>query len=211
MRRILKFIIRVISRISLLLYPLGLSIRVKHCCDIIASRRVAYLTSSRGPILLIRPFHILGHKYIKYGSLYSGPLLKLECFDNYRGQKFCPTIVFGKNVMLNSRCHIGVINKIVIGDNVLVGCNVLITDHSHGLNNIEDIDIPPADRLLYSKGPVIIEDNVWICENSVILSGVTIGRNSIIGANSVVTKSIPPYCIAAGNPAKVIRHILPND
>lgn len=211
MRRILKFIARLISRITLILYPHSLSVWVKYCGDIIASRRVAYLSLNSGPILLQRPFHILGHKYIKYGSLYCGPSLKLECFDNYRGQKFFPEIVFGKNVLMNSRCHIGVINKIIIGDNVLVGCNVLITDHSHGLNNYEDVDTAPADRPLYSKGPVIIEDNVWICENAVILAGVTIGHNSIIGANSVVTKSIPPYSIAAGNPARVIREISPKN
>lgn len=212
MRKILiLYIIRVISRITLILYPHRLSVWVKYCGDIIASRRVAYMTSNKESILLLRrPFTVLGHKYIKYKSLFSLPGLRLECIDSYREQRFSPEIILGENVYLNYRCHIGVINKIIIGDNVLIGSNVLITDHSHGYNDGRDTHIAPQNRMLYSKGPVIIEDNVWVCENVSILPGVTIGRNSIIGANSVVTKSIPPYCIASGNPAKVIREI-PHD
>lgn len=59
-------------------------------------------------------------------------------------------------------------------------------------------------RRLGCKGPIIIEDNVWLCEGVVVLSGVRIGKSSIIGANSVVTHDIPPYSIAVGIPAKVI-------
>ena len=111
---------------------------------------------------------------------------------------------------MNFRCHIGAINQIIIGDNVLIGSNVLITDHSHGINDDEDIDIAPSKRKLYSKGPVIIEDNVWIGENVSILPNVRIGKNSIIGANSVVLKDVPAYSIVAGNPAKVIKCIKDN-
>ncbi|MNY78908.1 Galactoside O-acetyltransferase [compost metagenome] len=67
--------------------------------------------------------------------------------------------------------------------------------------------MPPAKRRLYSKGPVIIEDNVWLGEGVVVLPGVTIGENSIVGANAVVTKSIPKNCVAGGNPARIIREI----
>ena len=55
--------------------------------------------------------------------------------------------------------------------------------------------------------PVVIEDNVWIGEHSTILKGMTIGKGSIIGCHSVVTKDIPPYCIAARNPAKVVKNV----
>lgn len=63
--------------------------------------------------------------------------------------------------------------------------------------------MPPRHRSLFNKGPVIIEDYATIGENCCILPGVTIGHNSVIGANAVVTKSVPPFSIVAGNPAKV--------
>ena len=99
--------------------------------------------------------------------------------------------------------HIGCLNKIVIGDNVMLGSRVLIEDHSHG--TADDIDIPVAKRTLHSKGPIIIEDNVWIGEKVTICPGVHIGDGAIIGANSVVTHDIPDYCVAVGSPAKVVK------
>lgn len=81
------------------------------------------------------------------------------------GQSFKPRIIIGKNVCFNFRCHIGAINEIIISDNVLIGSNVLITDHGHGTTSKEETSIPPYQRSLYSKGSVIIEDNVWIGEN----------------------------------------------
>jgi acetyltransferase-like isoleucine patch superfamily enzyme len=88
-----------------------------------------------------------------------------------------------------------------------MGRKVFITDNSHGSFTREQLDIRPNYRPLISKGPVIIEENVWIGEMVCIMPGVTIGRGSIIGANAVVTKSIPPYSIAAGVPAKVIKQL----
>lgn len=82
---------------------------------------------------------------------------------------------------------------------------MLITDHCHGKNSLDDIDSAPEHRKLISKGPIIIEDNVWIGENVCIMPGTRIGKNSIIGALSVVTKDIPPYSVAVGTPAKVIK------
>lgn len=90
----------------------------------------------------------------------------------------------------------------------MFGKYVTVTDNSHGHNDsLEELDTAPLLRPVYSKGPVIIEDNVWIGDKAIILPNVTIGKGSIIGAGAVVTKDIPPYCIAVGNPAKVIRKI----
>ena len=69
------------------------------------------------------------------------------------------------------------------------------------------MDIAPNYRPLYSKGPVIIEDNVWIGEGAMIMPNIHIGKGSIIAANSVVTSNIPAYSIAAGVPAKVIKSL----
>jgi len=97
---------------------------------------------------------------------------------------------------------IGAKESITIGNKVMVGANVLITDfdwHSMKPENREN-------GISESK-PIIISDNVFIGYSSTILKGVTIGENSVIGANSVVAKSIPANAIAAGNPCKVIRVI----
>lgn len=121
---------------------------------------------------------------------------RIECWNQYRDQKFNPRLTLGNNVMMNYNVHIGCVNNITISDNVLIGSNVLITDHSHG-SSLE-IAIPPYLRPLYSKGPVMIHENVWIGENVSILPGVTIGEGSIIGANTVVSKNVPPKTLVVG-------------
>lgn len=153
------------------------------------------------------PSYIVGHKYITHKNFTSCPGLRIECIDSYRQYKFNPSLTIGDNVHFNYRCHIGCVNKIIISDNVLIGSNVLITDHSHGYNDHRDIDDLATSRYLYSKGPVVIEENVWIGENVCILPNVRVGKNSIIGANSVVTKDIPPYAVVGGAPAKIIKTI----
>ncbi|NVO20122.1 MAG: acyltransferase [Bacteroidetes bacterium] len=93
-----------------------------------------------------------------------------------------------------SGVSIGAAMEISIGNNVLFGANVIVTDWDW---HEDRIDSQPA--------PVIIHDNVWIGVNSTVLKGVTIGENSIIGANSLVVKDIPANVIAGGNPCKVLR------
>ena len=153
------------------------------------------------------PYTIVGRgKQIRIGrNFISQPGLKIECIDCYAGKQYHPCLSVGDNVFINSNCHIGCINKIVIGNNVMIGSGVLITDHQHG--TLADSDIPVADRKLVSKGSVAIGDNVWIGEHVCILSGVTIGEGSIIGANAVVTKSVPAHSLAVGVPAKVVEDL----
>jgi acetyltransferase-like isoleucine patch superfamily enzyme len=122
-------------------------------------------------------------------------------------RNFNPEISIGDGVIMNTDVHIGCINKIVIGNNVLFASRIYITDHSHGEITKEALSLPPSLRPLRTKGPVIIKNNVWIGEGVAILPGVTIGENSIIGANSVVTKCFPNNCVLAGNPAKVLKII----
>lgn len=201
------FLLNSIAYCSLIIFPYQLSRFISLLFDYIASKRFRYCSKNTGLVFMERPFYIKGHKYITYNSFYSHAGLRLECWDEYCNERFTPSIIIGENVCFNYRCHIGAIDKIVIGNNVLIGSNVLITDHSHGYNDGRDIGISPADRRLVSKGPVIIEDDVWIGENVCILPNVTVGHHSVIGANSVVTKNIPPYSIVAGNPVKIIKEI----
>lgn len=110
---------------------------------------------------------------------------------------------FGKSSIILPKCSmLKGLQYISIGKNVLTGKKILITDNSHG--KYAD-DVPPSKRKLFSKGHVIIEDNVWIGEKVSILPGVRIGKSAIIAANAVVTKDVEPYSIVAGIPARKIK------
>ncbi|MBT1704891.1 acyltransferase [Chryseosolibacter indicus] len=153
------------------------------------------------PIIVNPQFISIGDNFI---SLYH---LRLEAISKYNDQVFSPEIVIGNNVIINPYCHIGCTNRVVIGNDVLLASKVFISDHFHGTIDGSESDIAPAKRKLNSKGPVIIEDKVWLGENVVVMSGVTIGKGSIIGANAVVTRSVPPYAVAVGVPAKVTKFL----
>ncbi|NSL89790.1 acetyltransferase [Chitinophaga sp. Mgbs1] len=161
------------------------------------------------PARLVRlPFEIRNRKFIKWGKGFTtGRYCRLEAhpLDGNKGE--C-CISIGENVQLNDSVHIVGSVGVTIGNNVLMASKIFISDLNHGSYSgpgPEDSPLSiPKDRPLGSK-PVTIEDNVWIGEFVSILPGVTIGKGSIIGTMSVVTKSIPPYCIAVGSPAKVIK------
>ena len=151
---------------------------------------------------------LIGGKYISIGDNTNiGVRSVLTAWDQYNNIPFQPEIIIGSNVSIGDDSHITAINKIVIGNNVLTGKKITITDNSHGKSLLELFDIAPSQRNLYSEGPVYIEDGVWIGDKVTILPNVRIGKNSIIGANAVVTKDIPSNCVAAGNPARIIKII----
>lgn len=108
-------------------------------------------------------------------------------------------ITVGKNVFINSCCHFQDQGGVFIDDGVLIGHNVVFATLNH--------DILPEKRQSIYPAPIKIGKNVWIGSNSTILSGVTIGNGAVIAAGSVVTKDVPKNCVAAGNPAKIIKHI----
>lgn len=152
---------------------------------------------------------LLGAKYISIGSNCSiGAGVQMTAWDSYRGQQFTPEIIIGDNCSIGEDSHITAINSILLGKNVRLGKKILITDNAHGASDAELLDMAPNFRPLCSKGPVIIDDNVWIGEKSSIMPGVHIGKGCIIAANSVVTKDVPPYCVVAGVPAKVIKNLM---
>lgn len=155
-----------------------------------------------------RHIYLLGGKYISIGSQsFIGLRAILTAWDKYGSDRFEPAIIIGNHVSIGEDSHITAINQIEIGNNVLMGKKITITDNSHGASKLELLSLSPAARPLYSAGPVIIEDGVWIGDKVTILSNVRIGENAIIGANAVVTKDIPPNCLAGGIPAKVIKII----
>ena len=125
------------------------------------------------------------------------------------GSTHNPTILIGKECSIGEYNHITSTNKIVIGDHLLTGRWVTITDNSHGDTDYATLLTNPIMRRVQSKGPVIIGNDVWIGDNVCILKGVNIGNNVVIGANSVVNKSVQDNCIVAGNPAKIIKRFNP--
>lgn len=159
-------------------------------------------------LILKSPFLFTNPQFVTIGSnFYALENLKIEAINLYEGVTYNPSISIGDDVIFHSNIHIGAIGNITIGNNVLLASGIYISDHNHGYIDFRDLNIPPIKRPLSSKGEIIIEDNVWIGEHVSILGGVTIGKNSIIGSNSVVTKSCPPNSVLAGSPAKLIKSL----
>ena len=114
-------------------------------------------------------------------------------------------IEVGKNFFANYNCTIIDVAKVKIGDNCQMAPNVSIYTAGHPLH-------PVSRNSMYEYGiSVTIGDNVWIGGNTVIMPGVHIGSNTVIGAGSVVTKDIPDWVVAVGNPCRVIRQITEED
>ncbi len=128
----------------------------------------------------------------------------LTPWKTYRSfaEEYNPNISIGDNVIIGDNFNISAINRIEIGNNVLMGRYVTIIDHGHGKSS--ELRIAPNNRPLYSKGRIVINDDVWIGDKVTILSGVTIGKGAVIGANSVVTKDVKEYSVVAGVPAVII-------
>lgn len=154
------------------------------------------------------PIFSYGLENVSIGDNFEcGQRLKIRTFSEWGKDKFQPKLIIGNNVHIESDCHISAVNGVEIGNDVLIASFVFISDHQHGRGDFTDIETPPLKRCLYSRGKIRIEDKVWIGEKVTILPGVTIGECSVVGAGSVVTKDIPPHCVAAGSPARIIRRL----
>ena len=200
--RMIHFFIRpsminAISRRWKILYSVWISFEFKHCGENFRTDGL---------------YKLIGAKYMTIGDDVSiGKNVVLEAISKYRQQRFEPEIQIGDNSCLNDDCHITCINKIKIGNHVRTGRKCIITDNAHGASDRSLLDMAPNYRPLNSKGPIIIEDNVWIGEMCCIMPGVKIGHGSIIGANTVVTKDIPPYSVVVGPSGKVIKNLAENE
>ena len=160
----------------------------------------------RGARLVRFPIYIRGRKLIKFKPEFScGRRLRLEAFSETRSD--VTLIQIGHSVRIGDDVHIGATQSVTLGDRVLLASKIFISDHNHGSyasDQQTDPRQPPFDRPLVGA-PVVIEDDVWLGEFVVVLPGVRIGKGSIIGAMTTVTRDVPPYCIAVGSPARVIK------
>ncbi len=161
------------------------------------------------------PRNIVNPSRIFLGNdIYLGPNSLLIALTGYPGptmqhpekkgmtQHFDSKISIGNRVTSTGQLQVAAMSEIIIEDDVMFATNVNITDGFHGYTRIDE---PYKYQEIINISSIIIKRGCWIGQNVVIFPGVTIGEMSIIGANSVVTKSIPERCIAVGSPAKVIK------
>lgn len=158
-----------------------------------------------GSKMIRRPFECRGRRYIKFGAGFTtGRYCRLEAHNSTGTDA---TLIIGNNCQINDSVHIASADNVTIGNNVLIASRVFITDLNHGSYAGESQS--PAYSIVSERAlatnPVSIGDNVWLGEGVVILPGVNLGKNCIVGANSVVTKSYPDNVIIAGNPARIIK------
>lgn len=139
------------------------------------------------------------------GNIHIGP----KVYVNSRGWLACLPLTgdancrlsIGEGTYVGRFCHFYATSKIEIGKKVLIADKVYLSDNLHGY---KDINIPVIDQAVEQLSPVIIKDGAWLGEN-VCVVGASVGLNSVVGANSVVTRDIPDYCVAAGAPAIIIK------
>jgi acetyltransferase-like isoleucine patch superfamily enzyme len=113
-------------------------------------------------------------------------------------------IRIGAGTFLNLGVMVASVELVDIGDHCMFANGCFITDGNH---RFDDPEMPVTWQGFTTKGPTRVEDNVWCGAGVVVTSGVTIGRRSVIGANSVVTSDVPPFSVAAGSPARVLREV----
>ena len=178
--------------------------RNKYCFSEFISTCLAYVLTKlfyRPAKLIRRPLYLRGKKSITIGKkMVTGH----SCRFDLQGHK--KTLFVGKNCEFGDNTHIVALNKVSIGNNVLVASKVFISDTNHGIYKGIDQDspiVPPNSRKLDS-GEVFIGNNVWIGENAVILKGANIGEGCVIGANSIITAKIPPYSMVVSS-NKIIK------
>jgi acetyltransferase-like isoleucine patch superfamily enzyme len=117
-------------------------------------------------------------------------------------------IRIGRGTFLNVAVMVASVELVEIGDHCMLANGCFITDGNH---RFDDFEQPVTWQGFSTKGPTRIADNVWCGANVVITSGVTIGERCVIGANSVVNRDLPPYSLAAGAPAKVLKSLRAED
>lgn len=209
MKRLVYSIAKFIMWIVSILYPYGLNRNIKKIRNILYTSWIRNFIGQMGSNTLISyPCYLQGSgsKLIKIGNnTHIQKHCILACWTHHGGISYKPSIIIGNNCDIGDYTQLTACNRIVVGDGVLMGRYVLITDNAHGGHSKEEALIRPSQRKLTSKGEVVIGNNTWIGERVVILPNVHIGDNVIIGANSVVAHDIPKDSVVVGTRGRVVK------
>ena len=192
-----------------------LGILLQQVEGIIAEKTMPKFANSPKNIRIDLPRKIVNSDRIFLGNnIWFGPNSFLMAIKQYPGpsmkhpdrevaiQNFNPKIVIGNRVTSTGSVQIVAANEVILEDDVLLASNIHINDCSHGYSNANE---PYKYQEVSANSSIVIERGSWVGQNVVILPGVKIGKYSIIGANSVVSRSVPARSIAVGAPAKVIK------
>jgi acetyltransferase-like isoleucine patch superfamily enzyme len=153
--------------------------------------------------VLMYPLRLNGEARIAIDDrVFIGPGSWLQTLPD--GDNVSVAVSIGKECSFAGATVISAARSVILEENVLLARNVYISDHIH---KYSDIGTPIMAQGLDKIEPVLIKRGAWLGQNVVVCPGVTIGAGAVIGANSVVTKSIPDYCVAAGAPARVLRNV----
>lgn len=149
------------------------------------------------------PAALFGERYISVGEgTVVGPYSTLSAGVSPEHELGDVEIVrIGDRCLIGNGSGIVAHERVVIGDDVFTGHHVYITDANHGY---EDVATPPGRQFAPSR-PVAIGDGAWLGHGAIVLPGAVVGRHTIVGAGTVVTGHLPDFCVAVGNPARVIR------
>lgn len=145
---------------------------------------------------------IRGKEHIYIGdNTFIRPGARIECITEFAGKQYTPHLSIGSGVNIEQNVHIVCANSLQIEDNVTISSSVFIADNSHQFGNRSDSIL----KIPLNTATTRIEKGGFIGAGAKIMPGVTLGKNVIVGANAVVTKSVPDYSIVAGVPAKIIK------
>jgi len=126
----------------------------------------------------------------------------LNAVDEWAGEKYDGHIVLGDHCALGQGVEISACDRITLGRYSGIGKNSVVSDHIHDYRHV---NVPNVLAPLSRIGRIEIQEEATVMANCIIAPGVTIGRHSFVGGGSVVLQDIPPFCMAAGNPARIIR------
>ena len=181
----------------------------------ISKKSLPQFANGASDVLLTLPYTIGNASAIEMGKgVRFGPGCHLSASTNYPSnwmkspaydegiQNFDSKIIIGNYVTATASLQITAFEKVIVEDDVMFASNINITDGLHGYENAE---IPYKSQKIFRIAPIHIKKGTWIGQNVVILPGVTIGEQVIVGSNSVVSSDIPDKCIAVGSPARVVK------
>lgn len=192
-----------------------LGVALQRVSDRVARRSLPAFANRPQRLTIAPPYRISNGRRIWLGEdIWLGPGSFLQVVERYPGpvmthpdfpveaQVFDGRIALGHRVSATAGLQVAACAEVTIGDDVMFASNVHITDSLHGFRRV---DIPYKYQPLFRIAPVRIGTGSWLGQNVVVLPGVTIGEQVIVGANSVVTRDVPPRSIAVGAPARVVK------